>query len=74
MIFWVVLKTLCSASLCTMVQLEKRPESVTALPQQCPDLFSHPGFLVGMHPETFINSDTIHAEVDVGEHRCGVLL
>lgn len=29
--------------------------------------------MVGMHTETFVNSETGHAEVDVGEHRGGVL-
>ena len=49
-------------------------KSDIALPQQYFDLFNHPGFLVGICPEMFVSSDVVEAEVDVGEHRCGVLL
>ena len=56
-------------SSCAVLHSIPRPEGVIALPQQFLDLFRHPGFLVGIYPETFVNSDAIHAEVDVGEHR-----
>lgn len=43
-----------------------RPESDIVLPQQYLDLLSHPGFLVGIHPEVFFHGDVVDTEVDVG--------
>ncbi|XP_034050572.1 LOW QUALITY PROTEIN: RING finger protein 17-like [Thalassophryne amazonica] len=51
---------------CAVLQPTPRPESDITLPQQYLDLFSHPGFLVSLYPETFVNSDIVKTKTDVG--------
>ena len=50
-----------------------RPEGSVPLLQQGLDVFCHPGFLVLIHPDAPVHSDSVNTMLDVAENDVGVL-